>query len=216
MRILHSKKLILISKPRSGSTSLRFALDDYLRENDIKCDEPHDEWHPHHTAAILKNIFIGKGWPFDSYWKVCTSRNPYDLVVSYYFYFKPDSAGKYNYQPGYDATSRMPFKKWVHDGRIWDQTRLQLADDISSIGISTFCFDQSGRCLVDEIFDISEHQSDVERSLGRRLDDQNFALPHVNASDCRSVDYRQYFDEESKNRVESLFPKEFELFNYEF
>lgn len=215
MRILHSQRIVLVSKPRSGSTSLRVSLDAYLHPGDVSCDRPYGQWHPHHTALRLKQIFERKGWNFASYYKFCTSRNPYDLLVSYYEYFRPDGTGTYNYQMGHDRASLMAFKRWVMEGTIWDQTEQRLGRDLGTIGIGPFCFDSRGTQLVDRIFDL-EQVDHLQKELADRLGDSDFSVLHTNMSNRKDTHYREYYDRSTRRRVERMFPLEFELFDYRF
>ncbi len=214
MRILHSEKIILISKPRSGSTSLRAALNTYLESDDIACDTPFGCWHPHHTAARLKTIFNELGWCYDDYWKICTCRNPFELLISYFQYFRPDLYGNYNYQSVYDSSNLMSFKVWLQRGKIWDQTKRELGSDWGTIGVEAFCFDEEGNCLVDEIVDLSLDADTLKKKLSKKLSDPFFEIPHLNRSASTEDRLASHFDSQSIDRIQELFKKEFELFPY--
>lgn len=213
MRILHSKRVILISKPRSGSTSLRRALDPYMEEQDVVCNTPYGRWHPHHTALRLRWIFEEMGWHFNEYTKICTARNPYDLVKSYYQYFKPDINGRYSYEAGYDSTTQMPFRDWVLTGRIWDQTHLAAGKDLRSISIDAYCYDQTGNKIVDHIIDLYDHErlSDV---CAKALAEPDLSVPHVNKSKNEKNGREFEFDSEMTAKIEDMFWREFQSFGY--
>lgn len=216
MRILNRDKIILISKPRSGSTSLRMALDAYTQPGDIACDTPFDCWHPHHTASKLQSVLAAKGLDFDSYFSFCTARNPYDLVVSYYFFFRPDVNGTYNYSEKYIADNLMAFEDWVRSGRIWDQTLKVLGPDLSTIGVKAFCYDEEGNQLVDRIYSLPEEIGEIEFELGKRLGDATFGVRHANKSTKPQNGYREFYTQETRRLVEQMFEMEFELFDYRF
>jgi hypothetical protein len=191
------------------------SLDKYIAGSDIKCDEPFDEWHPHHTAEKLKEIFLAKRWDFESYSKIGTSRNPFDLVVSYYCFFKPDRLGKYNFEPSYQSEPLMPFKSWIMNGKVWDHTNLKLGNDLSPIGIENYFYDRSGISLVDNMVDITE-MAKLEGWLKTFLADSSFAIPHINQSSGRRGSREEWFDVESIEKVRAMFRKEFEIFKYNF
>lgn len=214
MRILHSRKLILISKPRSGSTSVRRVFDKYLEEGDIKCDVPFDVWHPHHTATRLNKIFIEKGWDFSEYSIICTSRNPYDLLVSYYFYFQPDIFGRYNFQNSH-INQLMTFSEWIMTGKTWDHTKLEQGKDLSTIGVENYCYDENGNKIVDYILDIND-MDNLRYELKQLFDEEDLFIPYVNQSKRGSKSYQEFYDDQTQSKVKKMFFKEFELFDYSF
>lgn len=213
MRILHSQRVILISKPRSGSTSLRRTLDPYVGERDVVCNTPHGMWHPHHTALRLSWIFRELEWPFNEYTKICTARNPYELVSSYYKYFKPDKKGRYFYESGYDSDTQMPFRDWLLTGKIWDQTYLQQGKDLRSISIDSYCFDDAGHRLVDHIVDLDNHKK-LHDVLAAALGDSTIRVPHTNKSEREARGLKLEFDKAMDDKIREMFWREFELFGY--
>lgn len=215
MRILHSKKFILISKPRSGSTSLRRAVDPFVEEGDIVCNTPYDDWHPHHTALRLRWLFEKNGWDFDEYVKLCTARNPFDLVRSYYAYFKPDAEGRYSYESAYDGSYLMPFRQWVLEGRIWDQTYRQKSEDLRAISIDAYCFDQSDRCIADYIVDVNDWAS-LEEVISASVGVEELAVPHVNRSSNTGPAEGLLYDDDMEEKIRRMFWREFELFDYDY
>jgi len=60
MRVLYSKNLVFISKPRCGSTSIRKTLDQYAQQQkgDFGVDyaDEYPPYHPHITAPHLKKL----------------------------------------------------------------------------------------------------------------------------------------------------------------
>ncbi|MDD4955629.1 MAG: sulfotransferase family 2 domain-containing protein [Candidatus Omnitrophica bacterium] len=87
MRISHKYKFIFFSNPRTGSESVRKALDPF---SDIFSSVNDPVYNNHITPEELKNHFLKMGWDWDKYFKFCFVRNPWDRLVSIYYRFKPD------------------------------------------------------------------------------------------------------------------------------
>ena len=114
MRISHKYKFVFISKPKCATTSVRKVLDQY---SDIHSTDSYP-YHHHSNAQELKWHFEEMNWEWDQYYKFITIRNPWDMVVSWYHYAKPDSKGNYWYQKNcYDENNLMSFRDWVISGK---------------------------------------------------------------------------------------------------
>lgn len=189
-----------------------------MGDDDVACDHPIGCWHPHHTALRLKWLFEDKGWDYGAYTKLCTVRNPFDLLRSYYRYFRPDRDGRYNFQPEYDSETWMDFEEWILNGKSYDQTYLKWRQDLSGLGIEAYCYDESDRPIVDHMVDIND--AEQLRALLERIVDCGRSRPlHVNKSDARTsrggYENMSYSDE-MRDKVYRMFRREFELFDYHY
>jgi hypothetical protein len=120
MRILHSKKLIFVSKPRCGSTSIRRLLDSKMKEGDEYSDfgNENPRLHPHMSLpSIFEYITDTKGDCSD-YQAFIFTRNPIEMLWSYYKYFKPDSNFRYNYNKNHNPTVLSSYNDWLLDGKV--------------------------------------------------------------------------------------------------
>ena len=84
MRISHTYKFVFIAITRTGSTSIRSALDPFT---DITSTPEGAFWH-HTNPQKLKEEFDKRDWDWNSYFKFAFVRNPWDRLVSTYFYDK--------------------------------------------------------------------------------------------------------------------------------
>lgn len=111
MRISHKHHFIWISKPKTGSVSYRALLDPY---SDV-ISTPHPPFHHHTTLRKLKEIFHENGWDFNSYFKICPVRNPWNLLLSLYVYSRTDVNGVkfWDKKRQHDPTSLMGFEEWI-------------------------------------------------------------------------------------------------------
>jgi len=111
MRISHKYHFIWISNPKTGSVSYRRLLDPY---SDITSGN-NFPFHHHTTLSKLKDVFIENEWDFDSYFKICAVRNPWNLLLSLYAYSKTDinDVKFWDKNQKYDPSSPMPFDEWI-------------------------------------------------------------------------------------------------------
>jgi len=80
VRLSHKYKFIFIAIPKTGSSSIRYALNDY---SDIRSKNDPNSPYAHHVPASKLKEHIGC---WEEYFKFAFVRNPWDLVVSSYFY----------------------------------------------------------------------------------------------------------------------------------
>jgi Sulfotransferase family len=201
MRISHKHKFIYISKPKSASESIRQALDEY---SDIFSDENFLSPYYHHTTLRqLKKHFNEMGWDFNSYFKFTSLRNPWDMVVSLYFYAKTDINGLefWHNSPDYEPQKLMSFKKWILKGKAdWFYT------------LPNFILDDNGNNLVDCVVRVENLNSDLElvaHKLGIKIN-----CPHVNKT-CHKK-YSEYYDGDTKEIIAKVFKFDIEYGGYEF
>lgn len=216
MRISHSHKFIFLATPRTGSTTVRYILDRYSDIASVHITEITNDFpFYHHISALeLKSIFEDRGWNWNSYEKFCFVRNPFDRIVSLYHhhlwmrnYIKVNSVRTF-IRKLWVITTRSPcFRDYVNS--IDSKSRLPTS-------LKSFLCDREGNFLVNEILMFERLADELPKFLSR-FDISITAedIPHLNASVDR-LDYRKYYDEESKNRVRELYKYEFERFGYSF
>jgi hypothetical protein len=152
------------------------------------------KWYNHKTAKEIKTD-LGDA-KFNDYFKFCIVRNPYDLMVSYYFFCKSKN----------DSKSQGDFKtfckKCIHINitnvdRIFIDNRpichyyIRYENLINDILIVL-----EKLCIKDfDLNDLPKHKANIN--------------PH-------DKPYKEYYDSETKEIVEKLFKKEIDMFNYEF
>jgi len=157
----------------------------------------------HYTAMELREILGPK--EFESRFKFCFVRNPWDKVVSEYRF------RIWTYQN--ELTSETSFSRWVKltyvdkDPRYHDWPKMFLPQ-------LEWITDEKGEIAVDFVGRFENLQNDFDAiSDAIRTDRQH--LGHENRS--READsYRDYYDRETKAIVGKLFKADIEYFGYEF
>jgi hypothetical protein len=142
-------------------------------------------------AIRVKELIGNDVW--NGYHKFCFERNPWDKVVSYY-----------NWKT-YGQKRRLPaFKAWV-----MEKTH-RLPTDAS------LYFDGDS-CLVDEVLEYDGFIQRFGETCARlRIPfDGNMPTEKTNITN-QKVDYREYYDAESREKVAVEFSREIELMGYVF
>ena len=214
MRVIFSKNLAFISKPRCASTSLRRLLDKFLSDEngdfgvDVADQKP--PFHPHVTAPYLREL-IATNFPGQAALEffICI-RHPVMMLHSYYKFFAPDRFSRYNYQPGYSGCAELTFEEWIIHGRVgMNPNWARLApkwistDNLSPLCFEAHAFDANCLCNVDKVFCIEEPGemlSWLSSKLGRDLE-----LNHLNGSRHEST---PLLGTECLEKVRIMFPFE--------
>lgn len=131
-------------------------------------------------------------------------RNPWDKVVSHYFYrVKTGQTGLWN--------SDVTFGEWVE--RAYGEKVPAYRDNEKMFMPQTsWVRSDDGELLVDYIGffeDLEDSFSEAMRRVGLKV-----SLPHLKSTTRR--DYRDYYDERSREIVAQCFAEDIEKFNYRF
>ena len=161
-----------------------------------KCIDRHSpllgDWYYEHMPAVRVRELVG-GEIWNTYHKFCFERNPWAKVVSYYHW---KTLGQNRKLPSFreyvlEKTKRLPL-----DARLY--------------------FD-GGQCLMDEVLDFSDFHVSFPalcQRLGIPFDGQ---MPrektHINR---QPIDYRGYYDDETRAKVAECFSREIRLMNYQW
>ncbi|MFY2823581.1 hypothetical protein [Ruegeria sp. MALMAid1280] len=88
-----------------------------------------------------------------------TTRNPVDLLRSYYRYFKPDAECRYNIAPDWDGTTAMELEDWVQNGNMgvkdsWKELAPSCisTQNLSPLRLETHSIDRAGVNHIDHLF----------------------------------------------------------------
>jgi len=156
--------------------------------------------HKHAKAYQVKQKLGSK--KFDSYYKFCFVRNPFDHTVSIYFYIS-----EHNGHPLHKKISNMSFLKFV-EWYVSSKPPLQI----------DFLMDSSReRRIVNYIGRFETLVNDVgiiKKNLNLEF---NGDLEHRNPSNKRKTkSFKDYFDIESRSLILDYFQLDFELLGYDF
>jgi len=199
MRISHRSKFIFLSNPKCASSSIRGILDPY--SDIVKIPELKYPWTPHVGAKDLKEYFHKIGWDWTKYFKFTTVRNPWDRMVSQYFFGR-----SYTRSVWHKITTTVDFKSFIHHPRVYQKYA-------KIHNIKAFTCDNRGNCLIDSIIKMEE----IDQALEPILKKINISVKNVPKRNITSHDYyRKYYDEKTKKRVAELFKDDIAMFNYTF
>ena len=190
--IIEKYKAIFIHIPKNAGTSIEtlFANSSFIIQ-------------PYKHANIHE---IKKKFPkeYDSYRKFTVIRNPYDKMVSWYFYIKENSLKG---APAYPLPeTRIDFKAWVKEpSSFW----------YASPSLLHFFFDpphflDPQHAWVDntvEIIKFENLNNELSEFFGEKID-----LPITNKSDHNH--FSNYYDEESSNIIYDRYKEDFKKYNY--
>lgn len=148
-------------------------------------------YYEHMPAWRIRDLVGSDIW--ESYFTFCFERNPWDKTVSYYLW-KKHGQGK----------SMLPFDEYIAR----KPHRLPIDNEL-------YC-DADG-LMVDKVFEfrrLPEALAELRERLGLVLPEP---LPREKTGVATTrKDYREYYDQASRERVATLFRREIDLFQYEF
>lgn len=151
---------------------------------------PKPIWFNHKSAKEVKED-IGDTI-FNNYYKFCVVRNPYDLMVSSYFW---------------EQCKNLDFKSYCK----------QYVNTNIKSNLTRMFIDKSPVCnyyiryenLINDILVVL----DILKITDYNIND----LPHHKSNITpKNISYRDYYDDETKEIVSKLFEKEIEMFDYKF
>jgi hypothetical protein len=152
------------------------------------------KWYNHKNAKEIKRDLGNE--KFNEYFKFCIVRNPYDLMVSFYFFCKSKN----------DAKSQGDFKTFC---KKCIPTNISNVDRIFIDNVPICQYYIRYENLINDILSVLE-------KLGIKDFDLNDLPKHKANLNPHDKPYQAYYDEESKEIVKRLFKKEIDMFNYEF
>jgi len=202
MLVSDSRKFIFIHIPRTAGMSLRAALEPYADAANL--DFSRMQWekeYPHFTAAEISQI-VGES-RFRSFFKFAFVRNPWDRMVSRYFYLRrfnsrPDEAINIR---GYYPPASLSFTEWLTGNDRHAVHPLDLRQQKEWL--------HSAVDFIGRFEDLPVAIDRINSQLGVRI-----ALPHNNSSE--HTDYHQYYDTATRDYVSRVFAADIETWNYKY
>lgn len=149
------------------------------------------KFYNHMPARELRELISPKVW--STYYKFCFERNPWDRVVSLYYF-------------ACRTEPRMPFTDFVHSDALLT---------LKERGRELYCID--GQVVVDRICRFESLQEDLD-DVCRELDlPCPLPLPHAKSGFRKDRSgYRALYSDADRERVYELFRPEIEQMNYRF
>jgi len=188
MIICDDHKFVFISTTKTGSSTIRKVLKKY-----------HSGYSGYKHQPLIS---VREKYPFiQNYLKFAFVRNPYDWVVSWFFYRKRKN--------NINNTRGIDFKNWLSDENSTAYNEKGLG-----LNVSQFDFIQGSHdCKLDFIGRFENLQEDFNIICDKiKIPQQN--LPHKNKS--KHKHYTEYYDEETKSIVAEKYAKDIEYFGYKF
>ncbi len=184
VRVLFSKGLVFISKPRCGSTSIRRHLGPFLSKDDgdfaVDVAKTVEHFHPHDTAPYVKAKLAELYPDHPKLTYFMTIRNPVDMLWSYYRFFRPDADCLYNYQSDWNENSTIDFEEWIQFGKVgmnpaWQELAPKWISiqNLSPLSLEAHAIDRAGVNHVKNVFQL-ENTEKLNRWLTSKLENRRF------------------------------------------
>ena len=176
--IIDQHKAIFVHIPKNAGTSIR----EYFGNGSVRI-QPSKHADIHEIKRKFKNSY-------NNYRKFTIIRNPYDKMVSWYFYLKRNLGENYNI---------IEFNEWIKDPlKFW-----HIDDPISYLKPQHEWIDNTV-----EIIRFENINKELNEFFGEEID-----LPVTNKSDHDH--YLKYYSKESLDIVYDRYKEDFKKYNYE-
>lgn len=165
-----------------------YSFGDYLR---FLVKRERKRFYNHIPAKEVRKIIGNEIW--DSYYKFCFERNPWDRVLSLYYW-------RHKQEP------RPAFSRFIDSKRLESLTRR---------GYAVYTIDD--KVAVDKVYFFEKLSREAEAISGILGFPEPLKLPRAKSSyrnDRRH--YREILTESDKQKIERIFSREIALFGYEF
>lgn len=194
MLIDHNLKLAFVAVPKTGSTSIHYAL---LSATDEEFEFKSEAPELFHLCARDLQLIVGVE-AVKSYFSFAVVRNPYDRLVSLYSDFK-QSRGLIEAEDFSKFVRNQLEESWIDDVHFQPQS---------------FFTSHHGELLLDRIYRFEAGLEVVLDDIGRRFSFRSYELGHSRKSD--RVDWRAYFHDQAVIDVTNrLYAEDFDTFGYE-
>jgi hypothetical protein len=218
MRISHKHRFVFLAYPRTGSTSIRKILDNYSDVKSIYIAETSKKFpfYHHISASELKSIFDNRGWKWHSYKKFCVVRNPYDRVVSLFHHSKIMKARMLETHGLFYYFLRKAKDIIKPTNSFTDYVMQITPNNRLAAPLRNFICSDRGDFLVEDILMYETFTVELPGYL-RKLDLSIVSedIPLLNCSQNRK-EYRQYYNEKTKEKISNLYAYEINRFGYKF
>jgi hypothetical protein len=192
--ISHKYKLIFVHINKTGGTSIETLFGGIPFNDQV-------------TALEIQNQH-GALW--DQYFKFSIVRNPWDRMVSEYYFRKTShiiNPPKWRCPKHLRIPSNEPFKKWVLEDH--DKPQSEYIRFRSQIN---WLLNSEGNLMVDFIGRFEKLARDVGKVC--KTIGANLILPHYNYT--HHLHYTHYYDQETKEIVAERHKEDIDLFKYQF
>lgn len=191
--ISNDLKFIYFKNKKCASTSVENYFIDLLQDENILTHKNTQLRFSHTSPIIIKN-YIGDE-KFNNYFKFCVIRNPYDRLVSYFYHFILRNKNN-------------DIEKDINKFRTFVKSELPNF-------LETYTIDSNFIC------DYHIRYENLEREINYVCEkfnlDKNINLKNIYSNiRPKNIDYKIYYDSETKTIVENKYKIELDKFGYDF
>lgn len=202
MIISHKHKFIYFKAKKVAGTSTEILLSDLVDDSDIvtkiikgdySTHKPRNYkgFHNHSSPKYIKNQ-IGE-YKFSCYYKFINVRNPFDRMVSFYWWRISGSVAKKSFKDfvlSSNINDLTPFYDWIFI---------------------------DNKCIIDSFIRYENLEEDTKRIFGKWFDVNSIVYPRAKTSQRKEKKhYTEYYDDETKQIVSKKYAKDIEYFGYKF
>lgn len=198
----------------------------YQQQNNEYEEDGHiiTRFHSHTTPADFLEKIKNKS-TFDDFKKITVIRNPWDQLVSYYWFQFENIDNNHPMKiTSHDSKDliELKFEKWLHHSGEWPSYE-KYCDTLSEMNTAEFFQLTNEKFIHDIITDyiiyeqglLPEFCNVFKDSLA--LDTDNLTMPKLKSKHRKlKKHYSCYYNDKSQNTIQNLFSKTIEKFNYKF
>lgn len=208
MALIHNnKRFIFFHLYKCGGNSLRKIFNEHAKGT-IELMGVHS------NASDMQKHYVarGKGDVFNDMFKFTFVRNPFDFLLSTYFYARK-SKGHFWHQ----QAMSMPFKDfpalYIKEMEFHKKRNLHGSNRVTSL--YDWIINEEGEVIIDFIGKLENLEEDTKTIL-KRVNVVNVPVPKVNVNKLNNKPYQEVIDGKTRAFIEKHFAKDFEYFNYEW
>ena len=207
--ISHKHKFIFVHINKTGGTSIENSLAPYADEElEIDSLGGVEFFGQKHNSLQMFENDANKHHGFKNYFKFSIVRNPWDRIVSTYFYRLHILQDPKMYHYSNQGRRPMLFKDFVLDKEKFAFTRT-----LSRFTQKDFLIDSTGKVGTNFVGKFENLQEDFN-IICDKIGIPRQTLPHKYGT--KHLHYTDYYDEESKLEIYKYFKEDIEYFDYKF
>jgi len=209
LMISHKYKCIYIHIPKCAGTSISRTLES---NGERKFEKDLCIWTQHATAIQIKKHYVNEE-QWNNYFKFAIVRNPFDRIVSSYNWtcrhLKPCNFRDRMYFKDFI------FRKGKFENILNPNLIMKRENTYVHIQPSTdFIMDENNKLMIDYVgrFENLKNEWDfICEKLGTKI-----KLSHLNKYSRDNKEYRDYYNDETREFVSKAYEKDLKIFGYEF
>jgi hypothetical protein len=211
MLISHKNKFVFVAINKTGTTSIHDALECVSEIKSV--GDSQSPFYFHATAKKIKSKFKKNNWDWDSYFKFSFVRNPWDRMVSAYFY-RLKMVKRWNITKPKDKHTQDVYESFqvqLHSTNNFNEwLKKYIKHESVAFHQHKFLYDNDEK-IVDFVGKFENLNNDFNHAMNK-IKCGHIKLPFLNRSSRKS--YKEYYTEETRNMIKNYYKKDIKLFNY--